>query len=126
MKIIPKRHLPNLFIQVFKIEFFNLTGFPIHVDDNSKLWKYVDSMHDLGIKSEHDLLLLVGVTHKESELMKNICKRTYDYAKNTYNNEIVVKSNLLLSVLDLRKIHDLSLNKEGHPIIFEVGVEVYF
>jgi hypothetical protein len=62
-----RKELPNRVIEAFAPAAFNVTSYPIHIDDPGELWRYIDVMHEMRGASQE---LLGGFTAEEFDLFQ--------------------------------------------------------
>lgn len=117
-----KKELSCRFLEAFCPEFYENLGFPVRIQKDDELWKYVDSQHDgrVGVYYGYGW----APTYDEVELIKELVVDVYNWAKNMYGKEILVKSPILSSNYALRCINILDSIVQGggdKPTIMELG-----
>lgn len=117
-EIVGKANLPNRFIRAFKPVLFESGGFPITVEYEQELIRYIDSMHAYSLKRHFDELCK-GLTYKEFELLKKTTADIHNLTKELYNGDFLVKAPMLASLFEKRIIDAVSTNKNKK--IMEIG-----
>lgn len=117
-EIVGKASLPNRFIRAFKPVLFESGGFPITVEYEQELIRYIDSMHAYSLKRHFDELCK-GLTNKEFELLKKTTADIHNLTKELYNEDFLVKAPMLASLFEKRIIDAVSTDKNKK--IMEIG-----
>ena len=107
----------NRKIEAFMPTAYAFTGYPVTIDDESVLHKYLDVMQEGRLKETVDKLLF-GLRPDELEAVIDIAKKTYQMSKSSYDFGVVPHDSLIRSILALRHIREL------HPaggLVFEAG-----
>lgn len=111
--------LSNRFIRAFRPKLFEVGGFPTSVQVEDELIRYIDSMHAYSF-DDHYNKLCEGITHEEFELLKKCTYDIYEFTKNVYNGEFLVKAPMIASICE-KRIIEASLGSTENKRVFEIG-----
>lgn len=114
-----KIKLSNRFIRAFRPKLFEAGGFPTSVQVEDELIRYIDSMHAYSF-DDHYNKLCEGITHEEFELLKKCTYDIYEFTKNVYNGEFLVKAPMIASICE-KRIIEASLGSTENKRVFEIG-----
>lgn len=114
-----KIKLSNRFIRAFRPKLFEAGGFPTSVQVEDELIRYIDSMHAYSF-DDHYNKLCEGITYEEFELLKKCTYDIYEFTKNVYNGEFLVKAPMIASICE-KRIIEASLGSTENKRVFEIG-----
>lgn len=117
-----KKDLPNRFLEVFQPSGFEKIGYPIRVNSDDELWKYIDVMHELRLEEYYKEY---GITYEEFELLKKITSDILNFSKKNFNKSIIAKAPIINAINLYRQVDRLykfNENSNDKPKIFEIGL----
>jgi hypothetical protein len=115
---------PNYLLQAFAPFLFSKLNFLTSVDDDSELWKFIDTMQEL--RYEQNIKILGPfISEDEKKITEWFSQRVSDFTKEFFNFSTVARNSYTRSLISYRYIKNLfdkgiDLNKR-HGTVLEIG-----
>jgi hypothetical protein len=110
--------LPNRVIEAAQAETFLRRGYPTRAAADAEVWRYLDSMHELGERADYGKTL-GGATEEEYALLEHITRCVVAFSSRRYGRAVVPKGPLVRALLAFRHIRTLLEPDAG--AVFEIG-----
>ena len=108
----------NRIVESFQPVTFVQVGYPVRVEDESELWKFVDVMHER--RFEHNFVnLLEGLDEDEFRLFHEVNRAVSSLSERAFGCRLVARGSLLRAINVLRHIR--YIHGDARPPILEVG-----
>ena len=118
-EIMGRINLSNRFLRAFRAGLFEKGGFPTVIYDEKELVRYIDSQHAECFESYY-YELCKGLTKEECNSVLKMTEKVFNYTKNTYKKEFLVKAAILDAVFCKRLIESLK-EKQNDVCVMEIG-----
>ncbi len=110
--------LPNRILEAAQPGTFNLRGYPTRASADSDVWRFVDAMHELGLKPDYEESL-GGLTGAEFKLYQTVARAVSEFTEARFGRRIVPKGALIRAFFAYRTIRQLSAPSD--TTVFEIG-----
>jgi SAM-dependent methyltransferase len=108
-------HFPNYTLLAFSPVTFIQHGWPHNIENESNLWRYIDTMQEN--RFEHNLSALGFVTQEEFELLKLLTEKVLKFTE-SLDCKFSAKNSITRSIIALRVIKNL---RPAPSVVLEVG-----